>query len=98
MTTEIQLSCSKVKGKKWNLSLSYLTPNQEIQILEGNKHLAFWICTLFLTSISACTLTYKIDICDLPYQDMSMGDPRQPTPLFLPGESHGQRNLVGYNP
>ena len=22
----------------------------------------------------------------------------QPTPLFLPGESHGQRSLVGYNP
>ena len=23
---------------------------------------------------------------------------RQPTPVFLPGESHGQRNLGGYNP
>ena len=22
----------------------------------------------------------------------------QPTPLFLPGKSHGQRNLVGYSP
>ena len=22
----------------------------------------------------------------------------QPTPLFLPGEFHGERNLVGYNP
>jgi len=22
----------------------------------------------------------------------------QPTPVFLPGESHGQRNLVDYNP
>jgi len=22
----------------------------------------------------------------------------QPTPLFLPGESHGQRTLVGYSP
>jgi len=22
----------------------------------------------------------------------------QPTPIFLPGESHGQRNLVGYGP
>ena len=22
----------------------------------------------------------------------------QPTPVFLPGKSHGQRNLVGYNP
>ena len=23
---------------------------------------------------------------------------RQPTPVFLPGESHGQRNLAGYRP
>ena len=22
----------------------------------------------------------------------------QPTPVFLPGESHGQRSLVGYKP
>ena len=22
----------------------------------------------------------------------------QPTPVFFPGESHGQRNLVGYSP
>ena len=23
---------------------------------------------------------------------------RQPTPVFLPGESHGQRSLAGYGP
>ena len=26
------------------------------------------------------------------------GEKRQPTPVFLPGESHGQRNLAGYSP
>ena len=26
------------------------------------------------------------------------GMARQPTPGFLPGESHGQRSLVGYSP
>ena len=26
------------------------------------------------------------------------GAHRQPTPVFLPGESHGQRTLVGYSP
>ena len=25
-------------------------------------------------------------------------DARQPTPVFLPAESHGQRSLVGYSP
>ena len=23
---------------------------------------------------------------------------KQPTPIFLPGESHGQRSLAGYSP
>ena len=51
----------------------------------------------------------KKKIC-LPVQDMqetlvlSLGekDPleeeMQPTPVFLPGRSHGQRSLVGYSP
>ena len=26
------------------------------------------------------------------------GRARQPTPVFLPGESHGQRSLEGYDP
>ena len=25
------------------------------------------------------------------------GEEKQPTPVFLPGESHGQRSLVGYS-
>ena len=28
----------------------------------------------------------------------SAGGHGKPTPVFLPGESHGQRNLVGYSP
>ena len=35
-------------------------------------------------------------------QSLGREDPwrraRQPTPAFLPGESHGQRSLVGYSP
>ena len=27
-----------------------------------------------------------------------LGSAWQPTPVFLPGESHGQRSLVGYGP
>ena len=33
-------------------------------------------------------------------RSLGQGDPlrkkRQPTPVFLPGESHGRRSLVGY--
>ena len=36
----------------------------------------------------------------LEYQDQKISWRRewQPTPVFLPGESHGQRSLVGYSP
>ena len=27
-----------------------------------------------------------------------LGERMQPTPVFLPGESHGQRSLAGYSP
>ena len=32
---------------------------------------------------------------DDPHQG---GGARQPTPVFLPGESHGQRSQAGYSP
>ena len=31
-------------------------------------------------------------------QENSLEEEMQPTPVFLPGKSNGQRNLAGYNP
>ena len=31
-------------------------------------------------------------------QEDPLEEGRQPTPVFLPGESHGQRSLVSYSP
>ena len=36
------------------------------------------------------------DVGSIPGQEDSLE--MQPTPVFLPGKSHGQRNLVGYSP
>ena len=33
----------------------------------------------------------------IPGSERSLGE-GQPTPVFLPGESHGQRSLAGYSP
>ena len=39
---------------------------------------------------------------ETPVQSLGQGDPlkedQQPTLVFLPGESHGQRSLAGYGP
>ena len=37
------------------------------------------------------------DLCFLPGPGRSPGG-GQPTPVFLPGKSHGQRNLAGFSP
>jgi len=34
----------------------------------------------------------------IPESRRSPGEGRQPPPVFLPGEFHGQRNLAGYSP
>ena len=31
-------------------------------------------------------------------REYALEEAQQPTPAFLPGESHGQRSLVGYGP
>ena len=45
---------------------------------------------------SACNVG---DLGSIPGSGRSPGEGhRQPTPVFLPGESHGRRSLVGYSP
>ena len=38
-------------------------------------------------------------LCSIPESGKSPGEENgQPTPIFLPGDSHRQRSLVGYSP
>ena len=41
---------------------------------------------------------WEIWVRSLGGEDPLEGRAWQPPPVFLPGESHGQRSLVGYNP
>ena len=49
-----------------------------------------------------CMYTAYVYIYEMLVQSLSWEDPLgrawQPTPVFLPGESHGQRSLVGPSP
>ena len=38
------------------------------------------------------------DTDSIPQRGRSLGRKWQPTPVFLPGISHGQRSLAGYSP
>ena len=38
------------------------------------------------------------DASSIPGLGRSPGEGNEPTPIFLPGESHGQRSLAGYSP
>ena len=41
--------------------------------------------------------TQEVWVQSLGWED-PLEEQMQPTPLFLPGESHGQRSLGGYSP
>ena len=48
---------------------------------------------------STCDVGDIGDMGSIPVSERSPGGGKwQPTPVVLPGESHGQRSLVGYNP
>ena len=38
------------------------------------------------------------DVGSIPGSKIPWRRAQQPTPIFLPGESHGQRSLAGYGP
>ena len=38
------------------------------------------------------------DVGSIPGLERPLEKEGQPTPVFLPGETHGQRSLVGYSP
>ena len=47
------------------------------------------------------TLPAMQETQEMQVQSLGQEDPLekwQPTPVFLPGESHGQRSLTGYSP
>ena len=47
---------------------------------------------------SACNAGAAGDVGSIPGQEDPLQESMTTTPVFLPGESHGQRSLVGYSP
>ena len=45
-----------------------------------------------------CWANAQRDLGSIPGSGRSPGGGHEPTPVFLPGESHGQRNLADYSP
>ena len=60
-----------------------------------------WGCFRGFPKVVKNLPAYAGDIRD-SVQSMGQKDPlrraQQPTPVFLPGESHGERSLAGYSP
>ena len=53
-----------------------------------------WLKKLYIF-LKFSSLCYTFILCHAKWKSV---DIIQPTPVFLPGKSHGQRNLVGYSP
>ena len=57
--------------------------------------LTYLLIPSYLNKESACNAG---DLGSIPGLGRSPGEGNGPTPVFLPGESHGQRSLEGYSP
>ena len=73
----------------------------EVNQKEKNKCISTHIYMGFPGSTSSKEHICQCRRCKRHIQPLGREDPRrawQPTPVFLSGESHGQRSLVGYGP
>ena len=61
------------------------------------EHESSIYCKLLVKN-SPPTVGDRRDVSSIPGSGRSPGGGHAPTPVFLPGESHGLRSLVGYSP
>ena len=65
-------------------------------LLLSLQHLSF---ILKFSSSDRKTSAYNVgDLDSIPGSGRSLEKEMQPTPIFMPGKSHGPRSLVGYSP
>ena len=75
------------------------------KVIHIHTHTHVYIYTfryIYVIHMYVCMYTAYVYIYEMLVQSLSWEDPLgrawQPTPVFLPGESHGQRSLVGPSP
>ena len=90
-----QLQKEKFGLNNFSLYLSYSINMYLLSTYYESDGLPRWLSSKEL----ACNAGATGDADSIPGSGRSLGGGQwQPTPVFLPGESHGQRSLVGYSP
>ena len=77
--------------KYWSFSFS-ISPSNEYSGLISFRIVFSSTLIAVLLNVGGCWREF-----DLPRQAFPSSRKWQPTPVFLPGKSHGHRSLVGYN-
>ena len=100
MCKEALVKLIKFSGKKASFSFPQLAENSNIFSIEASSQdskkeiVSSWLGRLWDTDKIDCFLSgFLIWIYHKKCRRKC-----QPTPVVLPGESHGQRSLVGYSP
>ena len=79
------------RPKYWSFSFS-ISPSNEYSGLISLRIVFSSTLIAVLLNVGGCWREF-----DLPRQAFPWSRKWQPTPVFLPGKSHGHRSLVGYN-
>ena len=92
------LSCSKKLKFFFNeFWILYHTSNFTLKFFLISLDFFFWYIFCFILTFKYVIRLEFVLVSGMIYQNISWRRKWQPTPVFLPGKSHGQRSLVGYN-
>ena len=72
--------------------------NNFSKVTQGEEYVEFLARASQAALVVKNPLPVQETVFDLWVRKIPKGSKWQPIPLLLPGESHGQRNLVGYSP
>ena len=88
--------CSQVDNALVTADISCKEKKFKLLIMNCDSILKLWASQVILNGKEPDC--HCRDIKDSSSRKIPWRRAWQPTPIFLPGESHGQRNLVGYSP
>ena len=87
-----------------NLGIMFGNTGFSSYILKIAVELSIFCCIMHIniTSLVAHMVKHLTTMRETQVQSLGWEDPqrrkRQPTPVFLPGKSHGRKSMVGYSP
>ena len=100
--TSVRKGSCHYQAQEWLPCRTYTPPSFTLLLLENVIHILYvcvCVCVCVCVHVRQCRRFKRrgFDCSSLVWEDL-LEEGTATTPVFLPGESHRQRSLVGYSP